>query len=466
MSLEPKVQTLVSEPSAPARSPHTLTTLLRLAWPIVISRASQTIIGLSDVLLVARLGPAAVAATATGAANAFTLLILPMGIVFIVQSYAAQYFGKNDLVSARRYGWYGLIVAAVTQAAALGSVFAVAPLLGLLPYQPDVRELMTGYLSVRLLSGGAAIGIEALGSYFGGLGRTWPSMVANLVAMSLNVVLNVVLINGHFGLPALGVVGSAWASSIATFIAFVGFFVYFWRDGRGLPKSALAWVELRRMLRFGLPSGVNWLFEFLAYLFFVNVVVAGLGTLPLAAWNSVLALNSAAFMPAFGIASAGAVLVGQAIGAGAADEVPHAVKLTLFASCVWQGCVGVLYLSIPSVLIAPFTEGPTSREFIELGTRMLMVSTAWQLFDATVSTFAEALRAAGDTLFPLVARLLIAWVIFVPGALISVRVFQVGEVGAALWLVIYMGLLAAAVVWRFRRGTWRTMQLTELHSEP
>lgn len=448
------------------RPSNTLKTLLLLAWPIVISRASQTIIGLSDVLLVAKLGPSAVAATATGAANAFTILILPMGIVFIVQSYAAQYFGKNDLVSARRYGWYGLLIAAVTQVAAFASLVFVAPLLGLLPYEHDVRELMTGYLSIRLLSGGAAIGIEALGSYFGGLGRTWPSMIANVVAMSLNVLLNVVLINGHFGLPAMGVVGSAWASSIATWVAFVGFFLYFFRDGRLLAKSKLAWAELRRMLKFGLPSGFNWLFEFLAYLFFVNIVVAGLGTLPLAAWNSVLALNSAAFMPAFGIASAGAVLVGQAIGAGKKDEVPHAVKLTFAASCVWQLIVGALYLSIPTILIKPFAEGDTSAEFIALGARMLMVSTAWQLFDAAVSTFAEALRAAGDTLFPLAARLIVAWCVFVPGSLISVRVFHVGEVGAAAWLVVYMGLVAIALVWRFRTGTWRTLQLTETALEP
>jgi MATE family multidrug resistance protein len=446
--------------------PTTLKTLLLLAWPIVISRASQTIIGLSDVLLVAKLGPSAVAATATGAANALMLLILPMGIVFIVQSYAAQYRGQNDLVSARRYGWYGLLIAAVTQVAAFGSLLVVGPLLGLLPYDPEVRVLMTGYLSIRLLSGGAAIGIEALASYFGGLGRTWPGMVANLLAMTLNVVLNVVLINGHLGFHAMGVLGSAWASSLATGAAFVGFFAYFVREGRLLAKSKLAWSELRRMLRFGLPSGLNWLFEFLAYLFFVNIVVGGLGTLPLAAWNSVLALNSAAFMPAFGLASAGAVLVGQAIGAGNKDEVPHAAKLTFLASCVWQALVGALYLSIPSVLISPFAQGESSAEFISLGVRMLMVSTAWQLFDAAVSTFAETLRAAGDTLFPLVARLLIAWCIFVPGSLLSVRVFHVGEVGAAAWLVVYMGLLAVVLVWRFRRGTWRTMQLTELPAPP
>ena len=86
--------------------PATLGTLLKLAGPIMISRASQTIVGLSDALLVAHLGAAALAATATGALNSYTVLILPMGITFIVSSFASQLFVKGDAAGARRYGWY------------------------------------------------------------------------------------------------------------------------------------------------------------------------------------------------------------------------------------------------------------------------------------------------------------------------------------------------------------------------
>lgn len=444
---------------APQRA--TLPTLLRLAFPIVLSRASQTVVGLADAIMVAHLGAASLAATATGATNAFSLLILPMGITFIVSSFSSQLFGRGDIASARRYGWYGLIVAAVTQVVCFASIPFFGSAVDLLPYEADVKALMTTYLTWRILSGGAAIGIEALANYYGGLGRTLPGMAANLVAMGLNVVCNWVLINGAGSIPPLGVMGAALASTISTAIAFAGFFVFFLREGRGLPRPSLSRAEFGRMLRFGLPSGFNWLFEFLAFVFFVNVVVAGLGTPAVAALNSVLALNSVSFMPSFGVASAGAVLVGQAIGAGRKDDVPHIVKLAAGTASVWMTGAGLLYLLIPGILLIPFARGEDGPEVMRFGVRMLMVSAAWQLFDASATALAECLRAAGDTLFPLVARLAIAWLVFVPGAWFTVRSFNGGEIGAMVWLVIYLALLALMLFARFRSGKWRTMELIE-----
>lgn len=441
--------------------PATLRTLLTLAWPIVISRASQTIVGLSDTLMVAHLGASALASTATGSLNAYTVLILPMGITFIVASFASQLFGKGDLAGARRYGWYGLVVALATLALSLCSLPLIDPLLSLLTYTDEVRALMSGYLRIRLLSAGAAIGLEALANYYGGVGRTRPGMVANVFAMLFNVLGNWLLIDGHLGLPALGVAGAAWASTVATTLAFVGFFVFFLREGNPEAKARLEWAELGRMLRFGLPSGFNWLFEFGAFIFFTNVVVAGLGTAALAAMNSVMSLNSVSFMPAFGLASAGAILVGQAIGAGKKDEVPGVVRLTALSALVWQGSVGLICLLLPALLIAPFARGEGAVEVATIGTRMLMISAAWQLFDAVGMTVAESLRGAGDTLFPMAARIAIAWLVFVPGSYYSVRYLGWGDVGAIFWLAAYLALLAGALLLRFQAGSWRRIELVD-----
>lgn len=453
----------MNAPAAPseARAPATLRTLLSLAWPVIVSRASQTVVSLSDALMVAPLGAGALAATATGATNAFTLLILAMGITFIVSSFSAQLFGRGDVAGARRYGWYGLAVALATEVLCLATIPWLGSALELLPYEPQVSSLMATYMRVRLLSGGAAIGIEALANYYGGLGRTRPGMVVNLVAMALNVALNWVLIFGHLGAPALGVEGAALASTLATAAAFLGFLVYFLRDAPAGTRVSLRRAELVRMLRFGLPSGLNWFFEFLAFIFFINVVVAGLGTPALAAMNSIFALNSVSFMPAFGITSAGAILVGQAIGAGAKDEVPGVVWLTARTSGAWQGFVGLVYLAMPAVLMIPFAKGEHAARVTEIGVRMLMVSAAWQVFDATSMALAESLRAAGDTLYPLVARLIIAWAVFVPGSYFTVTKFGGGDVGAMLWLVAYLAVLAGVLYWRFRGGAWRHVELVE-----
>lgn len=435
--------------------------LLSLAWPLILSRLSQVVISLADALMVAPLGAAPLAATTTGATNAFTLLIFPLGVVFIVQSFAAQLTGRGECLAARRFAWYGLGVAVLAEALCLLSLPGWAALLPRLPYEPEVERLMQGYLQMRLWSGGAAVGVEALANYYGGLGRTRPGMLANLAAMVLNVPLNWILIYGNLGAPTMGVTGAAIASSLATTLAFVGFLVWFLWEGRALKRPALRRAELARVLRFGLPTGLNWLLEFLAFVFFINVVVAGLGTPELAAMNAVLVLSSVAFMPAFGLASAGAILVGQAIGADERDAVPGLVWLTGKTAALWQGLVGLVYLAFPAVLMLPFAQGASAAQVSAVGVRMLLVSACWQLFDAAATTLAEALRAAGDTLFPMLARLVIAWAVFVPGVLSTVFLLGGREVSATLWLAAYLGLLAGALLWRFQTGAWRRVELVE-----
>jgi MATE family multidrug resistance protein len=439
-----------------------LRALLALAWPIVVSRSTQVVVGISDAVMVAHLGAAALAATTAGAINAFTLFILPMGIVFVVSSFSSQLFGMGDLGGARRYAWYGLAVAAGTQAIALAAVPLVPAALAFFPYADDVRALMAGYLVVRLLAAGAVVGLEALGNYYGGLGNTRLPMRANVVAMVLNVALNWVLIDGHLGAPALGVRGAALASVAATYLAFAGLLGVFVREGRRLGTGVLRRTELLRLLRFGVPSGFNWFVEFLAFSFFLNVVVGGLGTVHLAAMMAVINVNSFAFMPAFAIASAGAILVGQAIGARRKDTVPSLVGLGFAVAGTWQAIVGIAYLAAPDLVLAPFAKDPaTARDLLEVGRRMLLLSVCWQLFDAAASVLGEALRAAGDTAFTMWARIAVAWAVFVPGSWISVRVLGGGDVAAVAWLVAYLALLAIVLFLRFRSGAWRRIVLVE-----
>lgn len=446
----------------PARTPPTLRGLLGLAWPIVVSRSAQVVVGISDALMVAHLGEAALAATTAGAMNALALFIFPMGVVFIVASFSSQLLGRGDPAGARRYGWYGLAVAAATQVAGVAGIPAAAWALGLADHSPEVRELMAGYLALRLWSGGAAIGLEALGNYYGGLGNTRLPMRASVAAMVLNVAGNWLLIDGNLGAPAMGVRGAALASALASGTAFLGLLGVFLAEGRGLARPRLRAGELGRMLRFGVPSGLNWFLEFFAFLFFVNVVVAGLGTTSLAALMAVLQVNSVSFMPAFALASAGAILVGQAIGAGARDEVPRLVRLTFVVTGAWQVGVGLAYLAAPGLIFAPFARDPASAgALLAAGTRMLALSAAWQLFDATVATLAEALRAAGDTAFTMWARLAVAWLLFVPGSWITVRHMGGGDLWAVGWIVAYLAVLAGVLWRRFRGGAWRRLELVE-----
>lgn len=438
-------------------------TLLNLAWPIILARATQAVIGFTDALLIAPLGEDALAAVTTGSLNVISAIILPMGTVFIVQSFTAQLRGRGELGAVRRYAVYGLLLALLSGLVAAALTPLVPVLLGKLEYSVEVRTLMTDYLSIRLLSVTAAVGMEALGNWYGGLGNTRLAMIAGIVAMVANVIGAYALIEPHFGLPGYGVAGAAWASVGASWLGFA-VIAYAFVSGRGhqLPPSRFEFKsrEFWRVLRFGIPNGVNWFLEFSAFILYINVVIGHLGTSVLAAFNVVMQLNSVSFMPAFGAASAGAILVGEAIGAGKRAKVGSIVKLTLLTNVSWMMSVGLLYLVMPGVWIRLFVpEGGPSTALLAAGTTMLAMSTIWQLFDAMGLTMSEALRAAGDTTWTMVARIVLAWFVFSPAAWIAVFVFDGGIITVMISLIAYIALLAITLALRFRSRRWEKIDL-------
>jgi MATE family multidrug resistance protein len=438
-----------------------LVTLMKLALPMVLARATQSAITFADAIQVKHLGTNAIAAVATGGLNTQMFVILPMGIAFIVQSFVAQLTGRGERDQTRRFAWYGLGVALASAVVAAAAIPLVGPMLGLLPYEPGLRDPMTSYMIIRLLSVGGAVGVEALGNWYGGLGNTRMQMIAGLVTMASAVAFNALLI------PHYGVDGAAIASTIASWLGFAVLAVSFrfgW--GNAPPRRAnalgLSWRELGRVLRFGLPNGVNWLLEFTAFQVFVNVVVGKLGGPTVAALNVVIAVNSIAFMPAFGLASAGAIVAGQSIGAGARDDVWPTVKLTLICTITWMVAIAAAYLIVPHVVLGWFApDGVDGVTLVELGTSMLAISALWQVFDATGMTMSETLRAAGDTAWTAGARIVLAWVVFAPASFIVVRYAHGGALGAMVCLVGYLALIALALALRFRSGAWRRIELIE-----
>lgn len=449
--------------AAVAPPPSPLRALLQLAWPIVLARATQSVIGFTDALMVAPLGEAQLAAVTTGSMNIFTAIILPMGLVFILQGFAAQLRGRGDLGALPRYAYYGLAISAAAGLLGLLAIPLVPPLLALVGYAPQVESSMGTYLQWRLLAVAAAIGAEALGNWYSGLGNTRPALVAGIVAMVVNVLLNHLLIEPRYGLPGYGVAGAAWASVVASWLGFTVLLVGLLR-GAGYRRVAgplgLRMDELRRVLRFGLPNGVNWFLEFGAFALFINVVIGHLGTTVLAAFNVVMQVNSLSFMPAFGIASAGAIQAGEAIGRGQRSEVNAIVWRTVRVTAGWMVPVGCCYLLAPAAILRLFESDPgAGSSLVEVGSFMLTLSAMWQLFDAVGITVSEALRAAGDTTWCMYARIVLAWFVFTPLSWAAVMLWGGGVATVMLALVAYLALLAIAFTLRFLSGRWRDIDM-------
>ena len=430
---------------------------------MVLARASQSVVTFADAYQVKHLGHEAIAAVATGGLNVMGFLMLAWGLVFIIQSFVAQLSGRGARDETPRYAWYGLILAGIAGALAAAMIPLIGPILAHTDYTPGVRDHMTSYMAIRLLSVTAVIGVEALGNWYGGLGNTWIQMASGLITMATAVFFNWVLIDGHLGAPAMGVDGAALASTIASGLGFAFAAAMFWRRAGGAPRAPVGKLSLRelgRVMRFGMPNGLNWFLEFAAFQLFVNGFLAGLGGETVAALNVVLAVNSLSFMPAFGLASAGAILVGQAIGAGDRERVWPQVKITLACAMTWMGTIAVIYLAFPTAVLQLF-DSEHGGHMVAIGASMLAISAAWQLADAVGMTLSETLRAAGDTAWTATVRLLVAWFGFVPAAYLVVARWNGGPDGAMLCLVGYIVLQSGLLAWRFRSGRWKQIQLIE-----
>ncbi|NVB79876.1 MAG: hypothetical protein HOV81_15880, partial [Kofleriaceae bacterium] len=257
-----------------------LSTLLALAFPMVLARITQSVITFADAMQVEHLGSGALAATATGGLNVLGFVILPQGIVFIVQSFVAQLQGSGQRAETPRFAIYGLMLAAAAGLVGLAAIPLIDPFLGLTSYSPAVRADMSDYMTIRFLSIAAVVGIEALGAWYGGLGNTWMQMIAGIITMVAAVFCNWLLIDGNLGAPALGVSGAAWAAVIGSWLGFSFLLLARWRGWGGAPRAdklALSLRELRRVIRFGFPEGLNLFLEFTAFQIFINFVLSHLG---------------------------------------------------------------------------------------------------------------------------------------------------------------------------------------------
>jgi MATE family multidrug resistance protein len=393
--------------------------------------------------------------------NAIALLALPAGVVSIVSAFSAQLHGAGEGGAARRFGVYGLGVALATELVALALLPAIPPALAALGGSPEIGGPMAGYLRVRLASAGAAVGLESLSSFYTGAGNTRLPMLASIAALALDVAGNWLLIDGRLGLPAMGVTGSALASALATTGAFAGLLVLFLTDRARPPVATLSARELLRMLRLGLPVGVNGSIETLAFALFIDVIVAGFGATTLAAFMIVLQCSALATLPAFALASAGAVLAGQAIGRGARDDVPRLTWITLAAVVGWQAVVVLAYAALSRRLLVPFAGGaPDGPGLVEAGAPLLLLSAAWTLLEAVAATYVEVLSAAGDTAVTLWARVGVLAGVLAPGAWVLVHELQCGATGVVFWFIGCVALLVGVLHTRFHGGAWRRIQLT------
>ena len=434
---------------------HETRTLARVAGPIILSQLGGIAMNTTDTLMVAPLGPGALAAAGLGASVHVTLLMVCTGIIMGMSPLVSQAFGAGERDECRRLLAQGLWLALFASVPVMGvSLFgrAIALRMG-----QDPAVAAAGGLFLQALAPGAvALALYvAFRAYLDGMGLTRISMTITFFGVVANIFVNQAFIHGVPGIVApMGVVGAAVATSTVRWAMLAVMVTVVLRRADLTPVGRVALrivpARLRQMAAIGLPIGAQMGAE--VGIFSLAAVMMGwLGPVPFAAHQVVINIASATFMVALGVSAAGSIRVGQHVGAANPRGARRAALASYLLSVGFMGLCALLFLAVPEWLIGLFTTDPG---IVRYGTGLLFMAALFQVFDGAQVAGLTALRGAADTRVPMVITLLGYWAVGLPVAYLLGFRTPMAHTGIWLGLVVSLAVVAVFLAWRVRRVLW------------
>jgi MATE family multidrug resistance protein len=430
--------------------------LLRLAWPITISTVSYSVMTLVDTILVGHLGRSELAGVGLGGVMAFCLLCFSIGLLRGANTLVAQAVGAGRAAEARGYQ-----AAAAATALGLGIVTAALgqPIAGLLRHlaaSAAAGDAVHTYLRIRILGAPLALLFVALREIRYAQGDSRGPMRATVLANLANIGLAYVFVF----VWRLGVAGAAYATLIAHAIeAGVLGVPELWRGlaaaRRGLSVGSMSGRQLRAMWRLGVPLGIQFMLEVGSF-GLLSLLISAMADVQMAAHQIALQVIHFSFLPAFAVAEAAAVLVGQAVGARRLELVPRLARLALFVTGSYALTWTIVLLLGARLIVSGFTGDAA---VVSVAVTLLRVATIFQIFDAANLVGRAALRGAGDVRYSAVVGVATSWLCTPPLAWLLGFRLKLGAVGGWIGLCLEIMVGAALLWWRLGRGDWRAAAL-------
>jgi MATE family multidrug resistance protein len=422
--------------------------MLRLAVPVVMVQVGMMLMGVVDTMVVGRVSAVALAAVALGNLAVVAVSAFAIGLLMALDPLVAQAMGAEDPLAVRRAAQRGIVLAAAVTVPATLVLLPAGPVMTLLRQPAEVVPIAAGYV-YRCLPGLLPFyGFIVLRQTLQAMERVRPIVTVIVAANLLNLGLDLVLVYGWLGFPAMGAFGSAWATSIGRFALFVGVCAV----GRRV-LAPLLWPPdpearlirpLWKVARLGAPIGVQLQLEFTAFAV-IALLMGGLGTVPMAAHQVAINLASLTFMVPLGVSAASAVRVGNAVGRQDADAARRAASAGLACGVAFMSLTALLFLGAPRLLASAYT---SELDVVALAAALIPIAGVFQVFDGVQVVSSGILRGLGDTRAPMVINVLGFWLVGIPVSLALAFHSDLGATGLWWGLVVGLGAVAALLLAR------------------
>ena len=447
-------------PTAPQSIREEAAATFRLAWPLILSNLAANAITTTDVLMLGWLGPEPLAAAALAINFYNVLLFTGVGLSVAISPMIAAALGrrKGAARDSRRSFRMGLWL--VSFYAAIGTLLLslAEPLFLLLGQEPSLSRMAGEFMAVLQWALWPTLLGFLMRNLLTAFDRAWVSLVVALGGIALNAFLNYGLIFGHFGLPALGLQGSALATGITNILMVAAqmlaaarlprlrmmhLFGHWWRSD---------WQRFRALARLGIPISLTWSFEvgvFSAAVFLMGLI----DTVSVAAHVIALQLAALMFMVPLGLAQAATVRVGYAHGARDPLWAARAGRVAIAFALLFAFASALVMWLFPRPLAALFLDmsKPESTAVLAMAVQFLLIAAVFQIVDGAQVVGASILRGLHDTRVPMLYAAFGYWVVGIgAGAWLA---FETPLKGRGIWIGLALGLaiVAALMLWRWSR---------------
>ncbi len=430
-------------------------TIIHLAIPIIIGALVQTSYHLINAFWVGRLGADAVAVISVCLPINMLLISLGSGLALACSIFVAQYFGAGQRQSINHVVAQSLMaIVGLSLCIALAGYWLAPQIAKVYQMNAVLTDQVATYLRVSFVAQIFLMLSSFYQAVLRGLGEAKAPLRIILCSVVINALLDPLLIFGLGPVPALGVIGAAWATSLTQLItAALGirlmlkpaFGIHLGRQVFRPDKAVLG-----HLFRLGIPASVEQSAQALS-VSVMTLLVAPFGTTTLAAFGIVFRITTLSIIPSFGLSIATSILVGQALGAGSEHRALRLTRLSALIGCSFMTFMSLLLLVFATPVVRFFV--PDDPALIETGTLVLRVFALSFPLTAIQLVLSGAFRGAGATLASMVLALVGTWMIQLPLTWLLSRERWLGEPG--LWwaslLAAVISLSIAVVYYRQRR---------------
>lgn len=420
---------------------------LQLAFPVIIGEMAQMALHIIDTAMVGAISYKQLAAAALVINTMNIPFVLGIGMTISISQMVSMSHGRRDKQLVSHYLFNGFCLCALTAVIISMTMVLGKNILFHLGQDPEVVLLAMPFMKLMGFSIIPMLLFMTLKQFTDGLEFTKTAMLLSLAAMPINILLNWILIYGHWGCPKLELAGAGWATLITRTLLFVVLAAIILKHitfRRYIAVRRNQWKlslkTQRELLNIGIPCSLQIGME--AGAFAVSGILIGtISAVSQAAHQIALSCASFTFMVSMGLAQAGSIRTSNAFGQSNWKKISTIGKSTLIMALIYGCFCAISFISLRNVLPQVFNDNP---QVLQTAGMLLLFAAIFQISDSTQAIGSGLLRGIKDVKVPTLLVAIAYWIIGIPSGYILAFHYKLGAAG--IWIGFITGLTIASIL--------------------